>query len=78
MRNRSLVLTLLVATALADTPLAFNRLPAAVQTAAKQQVKGAKIISASQETENGQSTCDVETKLYTEITVTSDSNLHHD
>jgi len=44
-----------------ERQLKFERLPAAVQTAAKEQTKGATIVGASTETENGKTTYEVET-----------------
>ncbi len=49
--------------ALSDTKMAFSDLPAAVQEAAKSQAKGAQVLGASSEKENGRTTYEVETKL---------------
>lgn len=48
---------------LADTKVPFDRLPAAVQSSAKANAKGAEIVGASKELEKGQTSYEVETKL---------------
>jgi uncharacterized membrane protein YkoI len=47
----------------AEKKLKFEQLPAAVQTAAKEQTKGATIVGVSKETEKGKTTFEVETKM---------------
>ena len=56
-------LMLLGSLAAADTNIAFSKLPAAVQKAARSQAQGARVLSASSEKEGGQTTYEVETKL---------------
>ncbi len=46
----------------AETKIAFNELPAAVQAAAKAQTNGAEIVGASKEMERGSAVYEVETK----------------
>jgi uncharacterized membrane protein YkoI len=48
---------------MADTKVAFNALPSAVQASAKAEAKGAEILGASKEVENGQTSYEIETKL---------------
>jgi hypothetical protein len=48
---------------LADTKVPFDRLPAAVQSSARANAKGAEIVGASKEVEKGQTSYEVETKL---------------
>jgi hypothetical protein len=48
---------------IANTKVAFNALPDAVQAAAKAEAKGAEILGASKEVEKGQTSYEVETKL---------------
>ena len=55
--------SLCVVTFAADTKLKVEELPPAVQTAMKQQTKGATILGASKEQEHGGMTYEVETKL---------------
>jgi uncharacterized membrane protein YkoI len=54
---------LISASLLADTKMPFDRLPAAVQSSAKANARGAEIVGASKEVENGQTSYEVETKL---------------
>jgi uncharacterized membrane protein YkoI len=48
---------------LAETKIALNDLPAAVQSAVKEQTKGAQVLGFSKENEKGQTTYEVETKV---------------
>lgn len=47
----------------ADTKMPFSDLPTQVQTSAKHELQGGKIVGASSEKENGQTTYEVETML---------------